>query len=115
MPGLRCTSQRVGVLKMERSDFMPRRPSPCSTSVPLPSGKSRGIHRKPLAHMSPDELAAWIRRTKAHLQQKMQRERAYLDRRAARGICTSTDEVYEHDQLLEADLVAMLDEIQERL
>jgi hypothetical protein len=40
----------------------------------------------------------------------MARERAYLDRRAARGICTPTDEAYETDQLLEADLVALLDE-----
>jgi len=65
--------------------------------------------------MTPDEIRAWIRSTRAALRRKMQRERAYLDRRARRGRPTPTDEAYEQDQLLEADLLAMLDEMEARV
>ena len=44
---------------------------------------------------------------------KMQREQAYLARRASRGIRTPTDEAYEADALLEADVLAMLDEMEQ--
>lgn len=71
--------------------------------------------RKPLKEMTPDEIRAWIQQTRAALQRKMQRERAYLDRRAARGTYTPTDEAYEQDQLLEADLLALLDEMEANL
>jgi hypothetical protein len=67
--------------------------------------------RPPLNQMSPAGVRAWLRATRTALQQKMHRERAYLDRRAARGTCTSTDEAYERDQLLEADILALLDEM----
>src|SRR5215467_3661204 len=67
--------------------------------------------RPPLNQMAPDEVRAWLRATRSALQQKMQRERAYLDRRAARGTYTPTDEAYESDQLLEADLLALIDEM----
>ena len=43
----------------------------------------------------------------------MARERAYLDRRAARGTYTPTDEAYEADQRVEADLLAMLEEFEQ--
>jgi hypothetical protein len=66
-----------------------------------------------LEHMSPEELRDWIGTTREALQQKMQRERAYLARRAARGVRTPTDEAYEADLLLEADLLAMLDELEQ--
>ena len=66
--------------------------------------------RPPINEMTPDVLRAWISYTRAALQQKTARERAYLDRRAARGTYTPTDEALEADQLLEADLLAMLDE-----
>src|SRR5260370_41040903 len=69
--------------------------------------------RPPINAMTPDELRAWIGSTRAALQKKMARERAYLDRRAARGTYTPTDEAYEADQLLEADLLAMLDEFEQ--
>ena len=59
--------------------------------------------------MTAAEICAWIQTTRAALQQKMQRERAYLDRRAARGTSTPTDEAYAQDQLLEAEIVALLD------
>ena len=71
--------------------------------------------RTPLNEMAPDEIRAWIRATRSALQQKKQRERAYLDRRARRGTSTPTDEAYEQDQLLEADLLAMLDEMEASL
>lgn len=69
--------------------------------------------RPSIADMTPDELRAWIGSTRAALQHKMARERAYLDRRAARGTYTPTDEAYEADQLLEADLLAMLKEFEQ--
>jgi hypothetical protein len=75
-----------------------------------PSPRSTGRHTS-LAAMSPDEQRTWIMMTRAALVRKMQRERAYLDRRAARGTHTPTDEAYEADQLLEADLLTMLDEM----
>src|SRR5258708_5079100 len=67
-----------------------------------------------ITEMTPDDLRAWIGSTRAALQKKMARERAYLDRRAVRGTYTPTDEAYEADQLLEADLLAMLDEARAR-
>ncbi len=68
--------------------------------------------RTPLNGMPPDEIRSWIRASRSALQQKKQRERAYLDRRARHGTFTPTDEAYEQDQLLEADLLAMLDEME---
>ena len=67
--------------------------------------------RKPIAEMSPDEIRAWIHHTREALQRKMQRERAYLDRRAARRIHTPTGDTYEAGLLLEADLLLLLDEL----
>ena len=68
--------------------------------------------RPPIDAMTPDELRAWIGSTRAALQKKRTRERAYLDRRAVRGTHTPTDEAYELDQVLEADLLDMLDEFE---
>ena len=70
------------------------------------------VARPKLDAMTPDELRAWIQRTRALLRTKKQRERSYLDRRAARGTHTPTDDAYEADQLLEADLLAVLDEME---
>ena len=71
--------------------------------------------RPPINEMSYDELAAWIRTTRAGLHKKKVRERAYLDRRAAHGTHTPTDEAYEADQPLLADLIALLDEMEASL
>ncbi len=68
-----------------------------------------------LTDLSPEEMLAWIREKRDALQQKMQRERAYLARRATRGIHTATDEAYETDQLLEADLLILLDTFDQHL
>jgi len=65
--------------------------------------------------MSPEEIRAWLQQTRAALLRKMQRERAYLQRRARRGVRTPTDEAYEADQELEADLLALLDEMEQGL
>lgn len=70
---------------------------------------------KPFAEMSQEEMRAWIQQTRTQLQQKMQRERAYLDRRAAQGGRTPTDEAYENDMQLEAELLALLDELEASL
>jgi hypothetical protein len=67
--------------------------------------------RPAINQMTDEELRTWIRTTRAALQKKLARERAYLDRRAARGTHTPTDDAYEQDQLLEADLIALLDEM----
>ncbi len=74
--------------------------------TPLPAS------RPPLNAMTPDDLRAWIGTTRAALERKKARERAYLDRRAARGTHTPTDDAYEFDQLLEADLLDMLSEFE---
>ena len=71
--------------------------------------------RVALSYMSPEEVRAWLQQTRAALLHKMQRERAYLERRARRGVWTPTDEAYEADQDLEADLLALLDEMEQGL
>jgi hypothetical protein len=75
-------------------------------TTPLPAS------RPPLGAMTPDDLRAWIGRTRAALERKKARERAYLDRRALRGTRTPTDEAYKADQVLEADLLDMLNEFE---
>jgi hypothetical protein len=67
---------------------------------------------KPFKDMTPEEAHIWIAGIRARLQAKMQRERAYLDRRAKRGTHTPTDEAYAQDQILEAELLSMLDELE---
>jgi len=67
--------------------------------------------RPPINEMTGEQLTTWIQTTRAALQQKKQRERNYLGRRAARHTHTPTDDAYEQDQLLEADLLALLDEM----
>ncbi len=83
--------------------------------LPRPDHSQQGQSarsRKPLSQMTPEEIHAWIQQTRDALQRKMRRERAYLDRRAARGTYTPTDEAYEQDQLLEADILTLLDEME---
>jgi hypothetical protein len=55
-----------------------------------------------------DQLA-WISTRRSQLLKKQARERAYLDRRAARGAHTPTDEAYEADAILETELLEALD------
>jgi hypothetical protein len=89
----------------------PRKQKPASSYYqPTPQGTL--TTRKPFKDMSPDEARIWVTGIRTRLQVKMQRERAYLDRRMNRGVHTPTDEAYEQDQQLEAELLAMLDEIE---
>lgn len=62
--------------------------------------------------LSWQEKRDWIRTHRTALQRKMQREQAYLERRARRGVRTPTDDAYEADRQLEADMVALLDEME---
>ena len=73
------------------------------------------VRRVALANKSPDEIRAWLQATRHALEHKMYRERVYLERRARRGIHTPLDEAYEADQELEADLLALLDEMEQHL
>lgn len=73
------------------------------------------VPRVALANQSPDEIRAWLQVRRHALEQKMHRERMYLERRARRGIHTPLDEAYEADQELEADLLALLDEMEQHL
>jgi hypothetical protein len=70
------------------------------------------IRRPPVSQMSEEELHAWIHTTRAALHKKLARERTYLDRRARQSTHTPTDELYEADQALLADLIALLDEME---
>jgi hypothetical protein len=70
------------------------------------------IQRPPVSQMSEEELHTWIHTTRAALHQKLARERSYLDRRARQSTHTPTDEAYEGDQDLLADLIALLDEME---
>jgi Skp family chaperone for outer membrane proteins len=67
--------------------------------------------RLSLDEMSEEEARAYVQELRTRLQHKQQRERAWLDRRASRGVQTRTDEDYERDQDLEAELVALLDKL----
>ena len=73
------------------------------------------VRRVALANKSPDEIRAWLQAIRHALEHKMYREREYLERRARRGIRTPIDEAYEADQELEADLLALLDEMEQHL
>jgi hypothetical protein len=83
------------------------RPAPLQIAT-----SSNTVARPAIDAMTPDELRAWIGSTRAALQKKKARERAYLDRRSARGTRTPTDEAFELDQVLQADLLDMLDEFE---
>jgi hypothetical protein len=69
------------------------------------------LQRPPISQMSDDAVRTWIRTTREAVQRKLTRERAYLDRRVARGTHTPTDDAYEADQELLADLLALFDEM----
>src|SRR5579883_2558706 len=65
-----------------------------------------------LEEMTPHEILALFEDLHRRLAAKMARERAYLDRRAARGTHTPTDEAYEADQILEQQLLDLLAQLQ---
>ena len=69
----------------------------------------------PLSSLTLTEQLAWIADRRARLHQKQARERDYLDRRAARGTHTPTDDAYEADAILENDLFEALDLLEQYL
>ncbi|GHO72616.1 hypothetical protein KSD_03870 [Ktedonobacter sp. SOSP1-85] len=71
------------------------------------------FYRKPFDLMTPEEGQRWLEGLRDQLVRKQQRERAYLDRRAARGTHTPTDDAYEADQILERELISLLDRLLE--
>ena len=60
--------------------------------------------------LSPEELLAWLKSTRAKLASKQAQERSYLDRRARRGTQTYTDAQMEQDQVMMLELLRFLDE-----
>lgn len=73
--------------------------------VYVPSAKIR----KHIEDMTPEEALQEIIEVREELRAKQARERAYLDRRAARGTHTPTDDAYERDQELENRIIALID------
>jgi hypothetical protein len=69
------------------------------------------IVSQPLSELSPAEGRLWLDSLRTRLLAKQQREQDYLDRRAKRGVHTTTDDVYEADQQLENELLALLDQV----
>lgn len=55
-----------------------------------------------------EEGKAYLTQLSDRLRAKKQREQSYLDRRAARGTHTPTDEAYAQDQILEDELLTLL-------
>jgi hypothetical protein len=86
-----------------------------TTPRSIPPRQGTLTYHKPLMDLSQQEAITWIQGVRARLEHKMQRERAYLDRRAARGTHTPTDDAYEEDQVLETELLAILDELTQGL
>lgn len=93
---------------------MPRRTFHRSSQPPIPAYRPTAptlTYHKPLSTLSPAETITWLESLRGWLEKKQQRERAYLDRRTARGTHTPTDEAYEADQERETELLLLLDEL----
>jgi hypothetical protein len=75
---------------------------------------SKPMRKRPsLDEMSEEEARAYVHELRTRLQHKQQRERAWLDRRARKGVHMRTDDDYEADQQLEYELVALLEKLLE--
>ncbi len=70
---------------------------------------SRVVYHRSFDAMTPEEGREWLQGIHERLTRKMQRERVYLDRRAARGTHTPTDDAYEDDQGLEQELLSLIE------
>ncbi len=100
-----CKKLRTGVVQAVQA--IPAYPTPARPmALPIARPQPSAL---PLATLDLADQLAWIAERRAQLQKKQQRERAYLDRRAARGAHTPTDDAYEADALLENDLFEALD------
>jgi hypothetical protein len=87
-----------------------RRAAPARSTIASPVPAAITLH-KHLSDMTPDESTLYLGQLMDRLSQKQQRERDYLDRRAKRGTRTPTDELYEQDQVLEDELLALLSDL----
>ena len=90
------------------------RQQPTTTPSYTPLIETVTTHKR-LDAMTHDEGRAWLQGLRERLQHKMQRERDCLDRRAAQRTHTSTDEAYENDQRLEAELLSLIVSLEQGL
>ncbi len=91
---------------------MPRKRWASSQQQPAPPRQRLPLVAPPvLTWMTPLEALTYLEEVRDRLKHKQARERAYLDRRAARGTYTPTDEAYEADQQLEVELIALVDHL----
>ena len=88
-----------------------RQSRPESLQLASVSSATAAPQRPPLSAMTPGQARAWLGSMRERLEKKMVRERAYLDRRAARGTHTPTDDAYAEDQRLETELIDLLNEV----
>src|SRR5690348_10233628 len=76
-------------------------------------GEGEGHMSTPLGEMTATEIVAWVRDVRARLAAKMDREQAYLSRRARHGRQTRTDDALRADQELARDVLALLSEVEQ--
>jgi len=86
-----------------------------STASSAPRHHGTLTYHKPLIALTASEARLYLQDLKSRLAHKIQRERAYLDRRAARGTHTPTDEAYEADQVLEQEIMDLLEAMEQDL
>lgn len=90
-----------------------RTPNPPASYYYQPPAQATLVTRKKLDEMSCDEAISYTEQLMERLRKKQAREQNYLAGRARKGIHTSTDELYEMDQQLENELLAVLAEVAE--
>jgi hypothetical protein len=81
--------------------------TPAGTPYYIPSKPPR----RRIEDMTPQEAVQHLDNLRTRLLAKQRRERAYLDRRAARGTHTPTDDAYEDDQVLEDELLEVIERL----
>lgn len=92
-----------------------RPPYPPASSSYQPPAQAPLIVHKRLDEMTPLEAVSYTQQLMDRLRTKQAREQDYLNGRQRRGIHTSTDVLYEQDQLLEDEILAVFAEILEGL
>lgn len=88
-----------------------RQPNPPASYYYQPSVQPTLVVRKRLDEMDEHEAVAYTEQLMERLRKKQAREKNYLDGRARRGIRRPTDELYEQDQILEDEILAVLGEV----
>ena len=77
------------------------------------TSQSDSVRRKRLGEMLPEERRMWAETTHARLSAFSAYVQRYLDRRQDKNWQTRTDDQYSQFQVLAADILAALEEIQE--